>query len=494
MSTTWTEEFQRQILATTLRGDLLSEIPSLDPAIFGSSHERAALFPRQRIAKALVEYFDKYGNRPTPEAFTQLVSDSAAGLGPEERDGLEQEVAEILSTEVPTDPRFVHDRVREAIEIRSIMRGMIEASDILISKGGEALPEVRERLAKAMTPTARDLGGQWSMYDAADEWEFDPITFAVDGLLPSRGVVWVGGKPKQGKSLLFLYLSLALASGQTSIAGKFTVRSRPSILYVAAEDGGERLKDRRADILAAWIRAEVQRDRLTFLIKPKGLDLADQACVDELKRRCAELKVEMLVLDTWTRLSPSAGPMDPKEQLAVTQAVLALAEVVPLVVIIDHSRKNRPDGQVLSPADILGPSQKWQAADWTIMLEESGSKQRLEVYVEGKDGAESRFFLDVSARGSRTEKFTYGGTVERLIEASQKTGVGNQALVFEAVQKAGTSGATIQDLEGALRDRLKKRAIQRHLGVLVQTEKLKREGKSTTDPDARYYVAPESGS
>ena len=32
-----------------------------------------------------------------------------------------------------------------------------------------------------------------------------------------------------------------------------------------------------------------------------------------------------------------------------------------VVVVVDHTRKNRPDGQSLSSAEVFGPVQKWSA-------------------------------------------------------------------------------------------------------------------------------------
>jgi AAA domain/Primase C terminal 1 (PriCT-1) len=73
-------------------------------------------------------------------------------------------------------------------------------------------------VAPAVVPA---VGTDWSrfLYDAADvdAWDFPPVEFLVEGLLPLLGVVWWGGLPKRFKSLLLLYLCLAV----------HTVRARP---------------------------------------------------------------------------------------------------------------------------------------------------------------------------------------------------------------------------------------------------------------------------
>ena len=47
----------------------------------------------------------------------------------------------------------------------------------------------------------------WEAFDAAQfaTWEFEPVEFIVDGLFPSQGLLWIGGRAKRGKSLFLLY-------------------------------------------------------------------------------------------------------------------------------------------------------------------------------------------------------------------------------------------------------------------------------------------------
>jgi hypothetical protein len=126
--------------------------------------------------------------------------------------------------------------------------------------------------------------------------------------------------------------------------------------------------------------------------------------------------------------------MAPKDQAQLAAAVVQLAQdIAGQVLVIDHSRKNRPDGQALSSADIFGPLQKWAAADNTIMLERVGGSSRIEVYVEGKDIDSSQVFLEVSPRGSGLEKFTYAGTVAELADAQRAVGDKNRQAVRHAV-------------------------------------------------------------
>ena len=112
-------------------------------------------------------------------------------------------------------------------------------------------------------------------------------------------------------------------------------------------------------------------------------------------------------------LRGSADPLGAKDQAQLAAIVVRLCEDIGgLVVVVDHSRKNRPEGQPLSSADIFGPPQKWAAAEHIVMLDVVDAGRRLGVFIEGKDLETRRFFLTVTPRGSGEEKFAYAGSAE----------------------------------------------------------------------------------
>lgn len=312
------------------------------------------------------------------------------------------------------------------------------------------------------TPTAA-----WPLYDGADTWEFPATESLVDGLLPLGGVTWVGGMPKRYKSLLMLYVCLAIASRQEEIADHFEIHSYPKILYVAREDGGSRLKERRDDILAAW-EEEPKPGAIQFVIRPR-LDLLNPAHVVWLRETCLREEIRLLVLDTWTALSPSADPLGAKDQAALADTIIRLCEDIGgQVVVVDHSRKNRQEGQAISSADIFGPPQKWAAAEHIVMLDMTTDGKRLEVFVEGKDIETNRFFLTVSPPESEEEKFTYVGTIQEFKEANRKTGQENREAILKALQRT-PQGLTEAGIVEALKDdglTVSPQTVRRHLSRL----------------------------
>jgi hypothetical protein len=198
----------------------------------------------------------------------------------------------------------------------------------------------------------------------------------------------------------------------------------------------------------------------------------------------------MLWLDTWTALSPSADPLGTKEQARLAATIVELCEDIGgLVIVVDHSRKNRPDGQPLSSADIFGPPQKWAVAEHIVMLEVVEAGQRLEVFVEGKDLETRRFFLTVTPQGSGQEKFTYAGSVDELIETRREVGQKNRQRILTIIQ-AHPAGIRSSEIVAWLEKdsvSLSPDTVIRHGTALVAKKLVVKSGKG---PETRWKPAP----
>src|SRR5262249_3626978 len=178
---------------------------------------------------------------------------------------------------------------------------------------------------QAETPAPAD-SPTWALFDAADAWTFSPVDFAVESLVPLLGVIWWGGMPKRFKSMLCLYICLAIASRRQTVAEHFAIRHYPKFLYIAREDGGPRLQDRRDDIFANWSERP-EPGAIRFLIRPR-FDLLNVAHMTWLRETCVREGITVIVLDTWTALSPGADPLAPRDQAALAAAVVELAEAI----------------------------------------------------------------------------------------------------------------------------------------------------------------------
>jgi hypothetical protein len=319
----------------------------------------------------------------------------------------------------------------------------------------------------------------WPLYDAADSWAFDPPAFTVDALIPEKGVIWWGGAPKRYKSLFAQYCCLAIASEREHVAGHFAIRKRPVTLYLSREDGGSRLQARRDDILPGWDGAAPKAGALKFLIRPR-FDLLNGAHVAWLIEQCHALGASLLILDTWTALSPTADPMSARDQAALAAVVVDIAEAIDgAVIVLDHSRKNRAEGEPISSADIFGPLQKWAAAEHIVMFDRTNDRQRIELFIEGKDGETRRCFLTVTPKGTAGDKFSYSGSIEEIADAQREVGNQNRAAVHQALCAAGVA-LSLADVHSALTARgrtLSSDTVSKHLRALVLAEQASVIGK-----------------
>jgi DNA-binding transcriptional ArsR family regulator len=226
---------------------------------------------------------------------------------------------------------------------------------------------------------------------------------------------------------------------------------------------------------------------LRFVIRG-AIDLLNPAHVAWIRDTCLREQRTLLVLDTWTVLSPTADPIAPRDQAQVAAVVVQLAEAIGgAVIVIDHSRKNRAEGQPLSSADIFGPMQKWAAAEHIIMLDATDERRRLEAFIEGKDGDDARFFLAVSPRGSKEEKFAYAGSVETLAEERRALGDANRQAVLDTLRanpEALAGGELTATLEAGGR-KLSKDTVLRHVKALVSAGLARQNGRGN---QSRYYA------
>ena len=114
--------------------------------------------------------------------------------------------------------------------------------------------------------------------------------------------------------------------------------------------------------------------------------MLDAEAMRQLAAHCRAHGRRLAFLDTWTALSPTADPLNAKDQAALATVVTTLAEAIEgVVVVVDHARKNPDDGP-LSTAEIFGPSQKAQRAEHMVLLRRlKDDPRRVEVFIDSKD-------------------------------------------------------------------------------------------------------------
>lgn len=125
----------------------------------------------------------------------------------------------------------------------------------------QSIPELRNGYYARGSEPPLDLlagvrNGQW-----LDEQHFEPLQYAVPGVLP-EGLSLLAGPPKIGKSWLGLSWSLACSSGGRALGYIEVGEPRPT-LYLALEDGDRRLQNRCRRLL----RGDPIPERFQYILR-----------------------------------------------------------------------------------------------------------------------------------------------------------------------------------------------------------------------------------
>ena len=131
-----------------------------------------------------------------------------------------------------------------------------------------------------------------------DAKEFDPLTWAVEGIVP-EGFGLLVAPPKAGKSWWALGVALAAAAGGKAL-GVIDVAQRP-VLYLALEDGHRRLQARCRTLL----NDEPIPAALDFVITATPTE------VQQIITQWLELhrgKAPLVLLDTLGKVMPPTWP------------------------------------------------------------------------------------------------------------------------------------------------------------------------------------------
>lgn len=209
--------------------------------------------------------------------------------------------------------------------------------------------------------------------------------YLFNGVLPRRGLVFILGAPKVGKSLFIMWLATCLATGRRLFESSTEQRhrygddfamptARGGTLYVAAEDGD--IAHRRVAGMLEYLRmydeaaaARLPNSDLPLINYPFGglsLDskvfVRDQTSDKRAKLVQAGFPVRLIVFDT---LAAAFAIRDENDNAKMQELVRVLREYAvefdALVVVVAHPKKNgrrqtgqvRGAGSVTASADVV---------------------------------------------------------------------------------------------------------------------------------------------
>jgi hypothetical protein len=318
-----------------------------------------------------------------------------------------------------------------------------------IHRLNEAAPVERAPLRIQSAATIRDL-------------DIPPMVWAIENLLPSEGVVLLGGRPKEGKSWMALQFGLAITSGHKVLG--FTV-TKGRVLYLALEDNDLRM-----------------RNRLDILDVPggdDGLDIAYEFTLDptgiaELAQVIADKNYNVVIVDTFMNANssvPKPKDADPiqHDYAKIIQLKKIAFRLRVCIVLVCHTRKGK-NGDVEGSLDgLLGTTGIPAAADQILKIEavkrEAGVKKS-RFYVTGKDSS-----IDPLAISLDPEKggWLVDGFANTLVSAAQ-----------QAIMSAITGGA---NEVGAIAEKVGKyrNTVWNTLDRMVKNDALIKDG-------SKYFV------
>ena len=165
----------------------------------------------------------------------------------------------------------------------------------------------------------------------------DPQPWLVDKLVPSGGVMLVGGAPKEGKSFMALGIAVAIANPQcTSFLGRDVLKHGP-VIYLQVDTPREEWASRIERIKGEGIDNIYWSDAN---LVPYPLTITDGAIKYALTQKLRELHPVLLVVDTLREVHND----DENDNTAMKRVITALVEVTretnTTLLMVAHTRKH----------------------------------------------------------------------------------------------------------------------------------------------------------
>lgn len=220
-----------------------------------------------------------------------------------------------------------------------------------------------------------------------DQQHFEPLQYAVPGLIPEGASILIG-PPKVGKSYLLGNLLLAVAGGGCAL-GKIPVGRPRNTLYLALEDGDRRMQARCRELLSN----EPIPGRFHYLTRiHPGSVIATVKAFLEIYPDTA-----LVALDTLGKVMPDARPGESAYQrdYRVAGALKAIADEHQglSLVVVHHDRKAAADDFVES---VSGTNGLAGAMDTIAVLVRQRQSTEGVLKITGRDVMENEYALTVT--------------------------------------------------------------------------------------------------
>ena len=218
--------------------------------------------------------------------------------------------------------------------------------------------------------------------------EYPVPKWAIPDILP-EGLALFGGKPKHGKSIIALNISLSIATGSTVLGAIESEQGQ--VVYFALEDTYRRLKNRLSIILqdtpaptGLHLYTECPR------MGRGGLEYLEEV----IRQHNNQNDLRLVIIDTFARFRPidntkNKNPYDVDyADVAKTKRLADKYGVT--ILIIHHLRKSEADDVMDTFSGTLGLT---GAADSLLALIRTTGQSDAELHVTGRDIEEAEYAL-----------------------------------------------------------------------------------------------------
>ena len=239
----------------------------------------------------------------------------------------------------------------------------------------------------SLRPQAVESSPMWKSAKQLMTVQFDPIRFAVEGII-LEGLGILAGRPKIGKSWLLLQILLDIAAGR-QVLGVWTAK-KGEVLYYAMEDTERRLQDRIRTLHGS---SEWPED-LHFIA---GGPRSDQGGLNVITEwLMAHPTSRAVAIDTWGRFrSPSKSSRNVFE--ADYEAIAQMKQLAEkhrvAIVLVHHLAKGRGRGGDWLEG-VSGSMGVTAAADSVMVLDAARGEVDAKLRVTGRDIIEQDFALN----------------------------------------------------------------------------------------------------
>lgn len=322
-----------------------------------------------------------------------------------------------------------------------------------------------------MTEPAVDILDYVITGDWLDAQEYDPVQFAVPGLIP-EGFGLLTGPPKAGKSWAVMGLGLAVASGGKALGHINIPRPRP-VLYMALEDGERRVQDRARKLLHGQpIPASIHFvTDVPPLLVLEVLDAWLEANHDEQP---------LVILDTLGRVMPSSRPGESayERDYRIGTKLKRSTDSRPgsTLLVVHHVRKASGDDWMDSTSGTNGLN---GSADFTVNLSRARNEETGLIRVTGRDVIEGEYSVTVNDG----EWVLAGSSLDDAANAAQQgkatRNLGDDAA---AIIRYATEHGPVSPQKIATALDLPANSVRQYLMRAVDTDRLTRISRGTYGP------------